>query len=631
MPIFYQEAHAKLLCVFTGYAFAVVLVLGLSAGYNTAIAGDIQSGQNAPFPFSMSCTEQNDLCTAHDIIAEASCKKVFFSVDSDQNLHLEIFEHKDDFTSFKEPKATMNIALSENEPDVKAWFLYEAVKCANLNAAYDLANLIKEGAITAPAKVTSKDLYRFVTLSDMSLAQGKEVCIQKFDDMLNNETPFFDMKTPAHVEQVKWAQSLCTYDEQELQEAAHDYLNENDPNWHAILAYSILNQINSTDDSIIELRSQAAHRGWPQLEKDLSARANLYFPPVQPDEYVELFAEYEVDTCEEFKEKYLTSDAENALFMQAMTYQLGICIPQDLHKAQKLYQELYNDAPADLGPFAIWLGMIYQYGPEDIRNLDKARFFYKQAILAFAWDDPRNTPQLRRQAVRNLMNDQLPIPELLESELLWLDKVMTKSEKERREIRKELEKEGYAHLDGIYNPPIVEDMYGLRPDIDREEFQSLSTEEQISIVTFSTLKYLYKTFKRDDWGDLNTAYRLNEFRIFALRTESTDLEQSISDIKDAGINAPEFIEMLQDAIEWARPQKQKNADELYKLSQTFTIPHSKPLSLQEKDYRRAYLALAAAKGHQQALEEKTKQEKELRESLERDEKEWEKQPSPQSP
>ena len=166
------------------------------------------------------------------------------------------------------------------------------------------------------------------------------------------------------------------------------------------------------------------------LEKDLSARANLYFPPVQPDEYVELFAEYEVDTCEEFKEKYLTSDAENALFMQAMTYQLGICIPQDLHKAQKLYQELYNDAPADLGPFAIWLGMIYQYGPEDIRNLDKARFFYKQAILAFAWDDPRNTPQLRRQAVRNLMNDQLPIPELLESELLWLDKVMTKSEKE---------------------------------------------------------------------------------------------------------------------------------------------------------------------------------------------------------
>lgn len=212
---------------------------------------------------------------------------------------------------------------------------------------------------------------------------------------------------------------------------------------------------------------------------------------------------------------------------------------------------------------------------------------------------------------------------MVESELLWLEDVLKKPTKERKRISEELEKEGYAHFEYLYTPPIDRVSFKERPDIDHDKFSPLSTEEKIDALTFSGLTFLYREYEDEQiFGELNDAYRLNEFRLTALQEDEAELQKYISDMKDARVDAPEFIDMLQAAIEWARPEKQRDAEELYELSQNFTSSYGGYLLFQQQAYRDAYLALSATKGHEQAQIEMKEQERELREFIKQKEKEW---------
>ena len=89
---------------------------------------------------------------------------------------------------------------------------------------------------------------------------------QKYQDILDKKYLAFEIKTPSHQEQIKWAQSLCGKSDAELLSIAKSYLDESDPEWHAVIAYQILTQIRAKDDAVWDKILKAKNTAWPELQ-----------------------------------------------------------------------------------------------------------------------------------------------------------------------------------------------------------------------------------------------------------------------------------------------------------------------------------------------------------------------------
>lgn len=96
----------------------------------------------------------------------------------------------------------------------------------------------------------------------------------------------------------------------------------------------------------------------------------------------EALDELGVSSCEEFLNTYFNVDENDSKrLIQSMAYDSGLCVPQDLEKARNLYEELYQENADLLEIFVARLALIYSYGPQNLRNENKAIFYFKQAVI----------------------------------------------------------------------------------------------------------------------------------------------------------------------------------------------------------------------------------------------------------
>ncbi len=204
-------------------------------------------------------------CSARNIVASASCQNIFIQVDNGAELSLQFGEGLYDPNNLDEAPDTYIFNLPQNRPDVAAWFMYEALQCHSANTAYDLANLSETNDINLPDSIDSADLYRFVVITYFNKLQGQEECKREFQRIIDGQSSVFEINTALHRQQVEWAQSLCTKSDEELYKIATSYMDEDDPRWHAVIAYYILTQIRSKDDKVRDQISKSEQKVWPEL------------------------------------------------------------------------------------------------------------------------------------------------------------------------------------------------------------------------------------------------------------------------------------------------------------------------------------------------------------------------------
>lgn len=136
-----------------------------------------------------------------------------------------------------------------------------------------------------------------------------------------------------------------------------------------------------------------------------------------------------------------------------------------------------------------------------------------------------------------------------------------------------------------------------------DEFQSLNTANKIEKISYD-LSRIYKSYKNKDFPDFNTPYVKYELRIYTLRTASADNLIYLDLIKQAHIEAPVFLTLYEEAIDWAKHEKNKSAEALYQLSQDgCCLPPQLSSTHLERVLKREYLILAAGKGHSKAKAE----------------------------
>lgn len=176
-----------------------------------------------------------------------------------------------------------------------------------------------------------------------------------------------------------------------------------------------------------------------------------YFPVATDEEVAAALEEQNLKNCDEFIEKYFNTNINDPKkMMQGVAYETGICVPQDLSKALSVYEKI-SDTEAILSYPAIYLrqAFLYESGPEDLRNPEKADFLMKQFAITFSIIPDR---ELKNRVIRGMLNEGQPLPGNLESHMDWIDEVLTKSPEERKYIAQALEKEGFMKTKGIWNP-----------------------------------------------------------------------------------------------------------------------------------------------------------------------------------
>lgn len=182
-----------------------------------------------------------------------------------------------------------------------------------------------------------------------------------------------------------------------------------------------------------------------------------YFRALTPEELPMALEEANLESCEEFTETYINIDQTryDSLLMRAIAYDAGICFEQDLSKAVQLYDKAFREIDFLLLP-PIRPALIYEFGPQEVRNAEKAAFLMKQSAIVLYTIRDEDT---RNAAINGFLNKLLyegPIPPSLQKELDWMEEVIQKTTAERKEIALALQKKGFRETMNIWNP--IEDV-----------------------------------------------------------------------------------------------------------------------------------------------------------------------------
>jgi len=173
-----------------------------------------------------------------------------------------------------------------------------------------------------------------------------------------------------------------------------------------------------------------------------------YFPLATQEDIDDILTEEGYEDCDEYKENLFLNDKKNELerrYLTAFSYEIGICVEQNIEKALEAYLKIYDDEL--LGFFTIRPAVIYRYGPQNLRDKEKADFFFKQAVITIG----NSATKKERDIIFSgfLLNTKLP--KELKREYEWLNKFSQKSQNEKREAVKTLEKEGFLDTSSIWN------------------------------------------------------------------------------------------------------------------------------------------------------------------------------------
>ncbi|MCK6417844.1 MAG: hypothetical protein L6Q57_02755 [Alphaproteobacteria bacterium] len=153
-----------------------------------------------------------------------------------------------------------------------------------------------------------------------------------------------------------------------------------------------------------------------------------------------------VDDCREFQQKFFESQATDiSIAIQALAYESGLCVSQNLDKAREAYEQAFERTPSH--PYvSLRLGLLYAFGPASSRNEARARFFMRQTVIALAPVLQEDKPSI---SLRKFLRDQ-PSPALLEQELEWIRNLLRKSFAERQQIAEDLKGQGYYSTDFLW-------------------------------------------------------------------------------------------------------------------------------------------------------------------------------------
>lgn len=134
------------------------------------------------------------------------------------------------------------------------------------------------------------------------------------------------------------------------------------------------------------------------------------------------------------------------------------------------------------------------------------------------------------------------------------------------------------------------------PPADCKRLQDLNfTNRSWVYFDFARLKFCSPTKAPD------IRQQIIKFKYAALFYDVDLLLENLNIMKSNNIDLQNLYQIIEDAINWARKEKQKSADDLYRLSKN--LPKNLKLHDYENRFAFAYLLLAKKKGHQKATEE----------------------------
>ncbi len=168
-----------------------------------------------------------------------------------------------------------------------------------------------------------------------------------------------------------------------------------------------------------------------------------YFPVIPEEEVLPTLQDQGFKNCGQYLKKFFSKKDTKSFAMQAMAYDLGLCTEQDLTKAQGFYEKSIENSAT----WHVRLVLLYQFGPQEIRDPKRAEFLAKQTVIFLS----PHTPEIRQGYIDAFLVGQ-PMPPIFVDALDWIEKTINQSEDEKREISKILKEDGYEFTEFIWNP-----------------------------------------------------------------------------------------------------------------------------------------------------------------------------------
>lgn len=150
-----------------------------------------------------------------------------------------------------------------------------------------------------------------------------------------------------------------------------------------------------------------------------------------------------VDSCDQFLKSYIQDQKLEKDAIRAAAYEMGLCVKQDLGKAKDLYEAAYDHSGASFME-PLRLTILYEFGPESIRNKDRAEFMARQAAISLSiYPD-----EIRKQMLKGVFS-QAPMPANMRKQLIWLHGVSELSAAERENLRQSLAEQGFKNAENL--------------------------------------------------------------------------------------------------------------------------------------------------------------------------------------
>jgi len=187
---------------------------------------------------------------------------------------------------------------------------------------------------------------------------------------------------------------------------------------------------------------------WTYLPPLTAAQESIYkFSSLNAEEKLAVLKKANIKNCEEFKDKYFGDNAHDPeLIMQAYSYEAGLCAQQDLSKAKDLYEESFKRMPFPPN-FPVRLALIYEFGPDNLRNPARADFLMKQTAIFLAVLPHKSD----RMKVASVFFGDEPIPASMKKYLGWLDNVMSQPSDKKKILAAELKRQGFVETNLIFD------------------------------------------------------------------------------------------------------------------------------------------------------------------------------------
>lgn len=137
---------------------------------------------------------------------------------------------------------------------------------------------------------------------------------------------------------------------------------------------------------------------------------------------------------------------DDLLPASAFAYDFGLCVKQDLRKAKDLYERAIQEELV-IPQISLRLGLIYKFGPYDLRNEERYTFLMKQTAISLAM---LNDEEKQQTLLQNTLNGG-PVPRALTKSIDWYNDLIQKTDPEKREQYLLLKSEGFVHLYNLWD------------------------------------------------------------------------------------------------------------------------------------------------------------------------------------